>query len=875
MARYCNLCHRSFPTQRGYMQHNGSHHRHPKPRIPPTVVQHHPHLDARPCDVHGEFLHDPEAAPDEPDDIDQFFPFDDRASFEQAELLYEKMSASEGDVEQLLRIMHARRILDGHDADPVFQSHHHLLNAIDGIRCGDTQWDSYSLRYGGPITPDSPLWKRVEYVLYSRDSLEAVENMAASPDFQGAWHTRPYRQYDENGTRQYSDLMSGHWAWKQADLIAEDPATHGAMFTPVCIAADKTTASTATGHQEFHPVYSMSGNVSNEMRRAHRDAVVPIAFLPIPKAAAEYANDDEFRRFKKQLYHLALRLIFEPLRPGMTVPHLLRCPDGHYRRAIFGIGPIIADYPEQVYLSGIVQGWCPKCQAPPDGLETAGVPRFREHTCHLWDTFDPGTLWDAFGVVHDVTPFTHHFPRADVHELLAPDLLHQLIKGTFKDHLVEWVEDYIRLTAPNTREANQILDSIDQRIAASPSFPGLRRFPQGRNFKQWTGNDSKALMKVFLPALSGYVPDQMIQCISAFLDFSYLARRSSHDTLTLDAMDAALARFCALRQVFVETGVRPDGFSLPRQHALLHYTRMIKLFGSPNGVCTSISESKHIAAVKRPWRASNRNKPLLQILRTNTRLSKLAALRVQLGARGLLHGDVVSYALRTVGLAPPVDEQEQEEEDHASVDNLAAMLDVPDLRDLLRRFLQDQLFPDDEAVPLAGCPWIPSSTQIAVHHSATAVFFAPSELCGPGGMHSEMIRCTPEWREEGPRRDTVLVQLSDDPGMQGMAVGRVRAFLSFIYGIAQHECVLVEWFEQDGDLPDPLTGMWIVKPEMSQGQRALGIVSVDAVIRSCHLVGVYGNARLPEEFHFSDSLDAFRRYYVNSYADYHMHELLD
>jgi hypothetical protein len=34
------------------------------------------------------------------------------------------------------------------------------------------------------------------------------------------------------------------------------------------------------------------------------------------------------------------------------------------------------------------------------------------------------------------------------------------------------------------------------RISAVPAFPGLRRFPEGRNFKQWTGNDSKALMKV-------------------------------------------------------------------------------------------------------------------------------------------------------------------------------------------------------------------------------------------------------------------------------------------------------------------------------------------------------------------------------------------
>lgn len=36
------------------------------------------------------------------------------------------------------------------------------------------------------------------------------------------------------------------------------------------------------------------------------------------------------------------------------------------------------------------------------------------------------------------------------------------------------------------------------RIAVAPPFSGLRHFPQGRGFKQWTGDDSKALMKVDL-----------------------------------------------------------------------------------------------------------------------------------------------------------------------------------------------------------------------------------------------------------------------------------------------------------------------------------------------------------------------------------------
>lgn len=56
------------------------------------------------------------------------------------------------------------------------------------------------------------------------------------------------------------------------------------MFVPVVGGSDKTTVSVATGQQEYHPVYMSPGPITNIARRAHGSAVVPVAFLSIPKS---------------------------------------------------------------------------------------------------------------------------------------------------------------------------------------------------------------------------------------------------------------------------------------------------------------------------------------------------------------------------------------------------------------------------------------------------------------------------------------------------------------------------------------------------------------------------------------------------------------
>jgi hypothetical protein len=90
------------------------------------------------------------------------------------------------------------------------------------------------------------------------------------------------------------------------------------------------------------------------------------------------------------------------------------------------------------------------------------------------------------------------------------------------------------------------------------------------------------------------------------------------------------------------SGVRSEGFNLPQQHSLIHYIKLIRAFGAPNGLCSSITKSKHIKAVNEPWQRSSRFEALSQMLLTNQRLDKLAAAQVNFANHGMLQNTCLS-----------------------------------------------------------------------------------------------------------------------------------------------------------------------------------------------------------------------------------------
>lgn len=160
-------------------------------------------------------------------------------------------------------------------------------------------------------------------------------------------------------------------------IYKENPeANKGAMYCSIILGADKTMVSVAIGHVKYHPLYISLSNFHGSLQCTHHNTVILIGILAISKCMwfkflSLLCNQLTLHPHKwpqvwlwsriSNLQVQALSFInLSTLQPAMQTPVVCHCPDDHYCRVIFDLVCFIADYPKQVYLSGIIQNWCPK-----------------------------------------------------------------------------------------------------------------------------------------------------------------------------------------------------------------------------------------------------------------------------------------------------------------------------------------------------------------------------------------------------------------------------------------------------------------------------------------------------------------------------------
>lgn len=153
------------------------------------------------CDSKGKFL--PENAPPPAQDTlpNGFYPFDNRASFEPADLLFRREQMSAGNINDLLQIW-ASSLPD--DQDPPFPGKQGMYETIDTIKEADVPWESFSVSFNGNVAEgDTTPWKHVTYEVWFRDPPLLPHAQLSNPDYALEMDFAPKEIRNEKDSRRY------------------------------------------------------------------------------------------------------------------------------------------------------------------------------------------------------------------------------------------------------------------------------------------------------------------------------------------------------------------------------------------------------------------------------------------------------------------------------------------------------------------------------------------------------------------------------------------------------------------------------------------------------------------------------------------------
>ena len=303
-----------------------------------------------------------------------------------------------------------------------------------------------------------------------------------------------------------------------------------------------------------------------------------------------------------------MRIMLAPLIEAGKKGINMVCADGFVCTVYPILAAYVADYPEQCLVACCKENSCPKCVVPPNmrgDFRVRSVLRDPEKTLDFIMEKAAGENPKEF---HDqqlrlVDPFWKDLPFCDIYDCFTPDLLHQLHKGMFKDHIVNWA----------TQAINGGENEVDERFRSMSLHPDLRHFKKGISLTtQWSGTEFKNMEKVFLGVLAGVTDPQVILAVRGILDFIYYAHFETHTDESLAALDSAWLMFHENKEIFEKLDVRKH-FNISKLHNIKHYVDSIQSHGTTDGYNTEASERLHIDLAKVGYLASNRKEYIKQM----------------------------------------------------------------------------------------------------------------------------------------------------------------------------------------------------------------------------------------------------------------------
>ncbi|KAH7905274.1 hypothetical protein BJ138DRAFT_1138330 [Hygrophoropsis aurantiaca] len=807
------------------------------------------------------------------DGVGPFGPFADAEEWDLAQWLIKNMNQSATEEFMKLPITRERMQLS-------FQSNYTFMKAIDKLPTGP-EWKCELVTAEGDHEGEDGEVVNEELELWLRDPIACIRELIGNPTFQKHLAYAPEKVFiDQNGmTRQFDEMWTGDWWWNMQDRLPS-----GATIAPIVLASDKTQLSQFKGDKSAWPVYLTIGNIEKSIRRQpSRHATVLLGYIPVSKLAS--FDDNSLAGYR--LFHYCMKRLLHPLIEAGKHGIEMVCADGMIRRVFPILAAYVGDHPEQCLVACCAENRCPKCLVEHDkrGMNTAAPPRHHTDTLRILQSerigeYPPEFIADGLRAVY--SPFWADLPHTDVFACITSDILHQLHQGVFKDHFAKWCMKLVGKSA------------FDKRFRAMTRYGGLRHFSKGVSMiKQWTGTEHKEMQRIFLGVIAGAVDGEVLTCARALLDFIYYAQYHSHTDITLQRMQAALDTFHATKDAFIRLGIR-EHFNIPKLHSLLHYISTIRQLGSLDGFNSENSERLHIDYAKKAYRASSRKDYTIQMARWLQRQEAVVWWNTYLDwrlDRELEKGNLDDTSVNS-------------EDEHSQAHNLSTITSPLADNSNTYRLAKRSPHPNTSVSRLqqqyGATGFLEALTTFLQHSHLSKRRYKPTKhdrfdvydaayIQIPGAPHfgatkrQLRIRASPT-RTNGPRKpptvarfDTVLVEENKESrklgGLNGLCVAEIRVIFSLPphLGSSAHPLAYVHYFR-------PLRS-WDENLQMYRIERATrnhlphaGIVSLDKVIRPCHLVPRFGPGAVNPLWLKGEAITEARTFYLNRYIDFHLFE---
>ncbi|KDN34262.1 hypothetical protein RSAG8_12651, partial [Rhizoctonia solani AG-8 WAC10335] len=429
-----------------------------------------------------------------------------------------------------------------------FSSNYALNKLLDKLPAAGPRWRRIERTIIGTLKDakgENFLKEQIE--IWVRDIIEVIRELIGNTTYGSKLVFVPWR-VELNGDplqRKIDEMWTADW-W----MRIQNQLPPGATVIPIILSSDATQLTNFSGGKSAWPVYISIGNIPKSIHaKISSYSTLLLAYLPVPKfdcfPAKERGDQDQHGNLPE-------------MPPPPRVPaHTAVTLKAH------------------TMIAGCHQNLCHHCTVKQDQRgnlpEMPPPPWVPAHTAVALEAHDHGhtsSLFDNQGLKPFGKPFWADLPYANIFSSLTPDILHQLHKGVFKDHLMEWCLKLIKHT--------------------------------GGSVDNTTVKEHREMQKVFTAVMAGLVPDDVLPVIVAAIGFIHFARLPSHTTATLALLDDALECFHAHKDVFIKYKIRTN-FNINKIHAMSHYIHAMSHYveailelGAADAYNTETPERLHI-----------------------------------------------------------------------------------------------------------------------------------------------------------------------------------------------------------------------------------------------------------------------------------------